>query len=70
MIYAKSILFGLVMAVAATLLYVLAVLYSSTKNRRKTGDDGLAGVAVGPQMLFLTAVFFVFGSGLMYWHLR
>jgi hypothetical protein len=70
MIYAKSIFFGLLMAVAAGLLFIVAVLYSATKNRRKTTDDGLTGVAISPQMLLLTAVFFVLGSGLMYWHLR
>ena len=69
MIYAKSIFFGLVMALAATLVFIIAVLYSAAKKRPDT-DDGLTGVAVSPQMILVAVLFLVIGSGLMYWHLR
>lgn len=69
MIYAKSIFFGLLMGVAATLIFIIAVLYSATKNR-KADNEGLTAFAISPQVLLVTAVFFVLGSGLMYWHLR
>jgi ABC-type Na+ efflux pump permease subunit len=57
------------MAVAPTVIFIIAVLYSATKES-KADNEGLTGFAVSPQVLFVTAVFFVLGSGLMYWHLH
>lgn len=48
MIYVKSIFFGL-MVLAASLVLIIAVLYSATKNR-KTDNEGLTGFSVSPQM--------------------
>jgi len=67
MLYLKSALAGIVMALVGAPLFAYGYLSFILRDR----DEGLFAVSGGTyEFIFLLVVFFVLGAGLTYWRMR